>query len=379
MQWQADVGPVPQHIAGLLELGPTVLTATELANRLTDRLADVESLARYPVKPTFGGGGPMWLADAGEVGDHVRVERLSDVTDEGSLSRATVLMSQQFRSGRAPWAAYVMSDDDGAPIAVLVVLHHVLADVLAGVELVSALTRPEAARPESTSTGEAGAAPRGPRLPVGLPAWTALAGDAWAGRMRALLRAPSVARSLGPAVRELGLGRGTLAPRSPLNRRTGPSRRHAAVDLPEASVRAAARVAGGSLNDAVLAVIAEVLASEAARLGQELDPVVVSVPVAVRQRHSGGRVESNAVGVRPTPVPTPVPTHGSLTDRIAAVADWRHERLTSSGDRAGASLPLVLASFRVLHTLGLVRWFTDRQRLVTTFATAIPGPAEPAS
>ena len=35
MQWRADVGPVPQHIAGLLHLGPTTVTAAELVDHLS--------------------------------------------------------------------------------------------------------------------------------------------------------------------------------------------------------------------------------------------------------------------------------------------------------------------------------------------------------
>lgn len=374
MQWQADVGPVPQHIAGLLHLGPTPLTASELVDHLSDRLAGVRSLARFPVKPAFGAGSPIWLADDGSVRDHVRIENRVGNADESVLARATVLMSRPFPPGRAPWAAHVLTDDDGVPVAVLIVLHHVLADGLAGVQLVTALTRPPlpVLADTGTETSTLG-------LPTVRPSWPALARDAWATRFRALRRAPSAARSLRPALHELGVGSGTLAPRSTLNRRTGPTRHHASVALPEAPLRSAARGAGGSLNDAVLAVLAEILADHAAQRGQDLDPVVVSVPVALRHRSAGlgaDRVDgarTNAVGV----MPTPVPTRGPITDRIATVAAWRHARLDGSGERAGASLPMVLTAFRVLHALHLVRWFSDRQRLVNTFATTIPGPAHP--
>ncbi len=372
MQWRADVGPVPQHIAGLLHLGPTTLTAAELVDHLSHRLASAGSLARYPVDPPFGGGNPIWLGDDGPVGDHVRIENQVGHSDELILARATALMSEPFPHGRAPWAAHVLTDEDGIPIAVLVVLHHVLADGLSGVQLVTALTGPESAVVTGMSPGAPGLV-----LPATMPSWPALARDAWATRLREVRGAPSATRSLAAALRELGVGRGTLAPRSILNRRTGPWRRHATVAVPEAPLRTAARAAGGSLNDAVLTVLADILAEHAAERGEDLDPVVVSVPVAARHRGTGGkagradRAATNAVGV----MPTPVPTGGPITDRIAAVAAWRHARLDRDG--AGASLPLVLAAFRVVHALHLVRWFTDRQRLVTTFATALPGPAYP--
>lgn len=372
MQWQADVGPVPQHIAGLLHLGTATITAEELADHLRQRLAGAALLARYPVKPPFGAGSPIWLADDGPVGDHVRIDHHAAHDDERLLARATALMSQAFTPGRAPWAAHVLVDGDGRPAAVLVVLHHVLADGLAGVQLVAALTGPDPAGIVADHERASRALPSVP------PPWPALARDAWATRLRGLRRVPSAVRRVRPALHELGFGRGTVAPRSVLNRPTGATRRHAAIDLPEQSLRSAARAAGGSLNDAVLTVLADVLAEQAAQRGEGIDPVVVSVPVAARRRAPvpAGRADSvstNAVGV----MPTPVPTRGALVDRIAAVAAWRHARLEGEGEGAGASLPVVLAAFRVLHALHLVRWFTDRQRLVTTFATTIPGPPDP--
>jgi len=369
MQWYADVGPVPQHIAGLLHVGPTTLTATQLAEHLERRLTPMRSLHRYPMTPRVGAGGPVWLADDGPVRDHISVEHLVGSADQLILARATTLITRRFGAGRAPWSAHVLTGSDDAPIAVLLVMHHVLADGRTGNQLIMALTNPdEPAVQHAASSG------RAPDAPSTMPSWSALARDAWAVRLRHLRSAPSAARALRPALRELGIGRGKVAPRTALNRPTGPQRRYAAVTLAEMPLRAAARTAAGSLNDAVLAVVADVLAEHAGRLRDDLDPVVVSVPVAPRRRSTERRDEgsdTNTVGL----MPTPVATRGPLRERIGAVAEWRHARLDREG--AGASLPLVIAAFRVVHALHLVRWYSDHQRLVTTFATTIRGPAQP--
>jgi hypothetical protein len=361
MQWQADVGPVPQNIAGLLHLGVADTTATALVGLIAQRLEGLALLSRRPVPAGFGCGSPVWLSDTAGAAAHVFREPLSHLDDSAVLAHAGALLVRPLPTDRAPWSVHVLCSEADVPVAVLVVLHHVLADGGTAVALVAALAAPDGGQvPHPVQ-----------HLPEVLPPRRVLAKDAWAAPLHAARRAPSLLRTLGPALHELGGQRMPLAARSVLNRRTGPNRRLALVTVPESALRAAARVYGGSLNDTVLVVIADVLADVAAQHDEVLDPVVVSVPVARRGRVSGAEQTGNAVGV----MPTPVPTHGTLPERVASVAAWRHERL--AGSSAGASLPIVLASFRVLHTLGLVGWFTDRQRLVTTFATSVAGPTEP--
>lgn len=361
MQWQADVGPVPQNIAGLLHVGVSDTTATALVGSIAERLEGMPLLSRRPAPAGFGCGSPVWLADTGGAAAHVFREPLADVGAGAVLARAGTLLIRHLPADRAPWSVHVLCSDADVPVAVLVMLHHVLADGGTAVALVAALAAPKGAP----------VPPSVPQLPEVLPRRWVLAKDAWAARLHAVRRAPSLIRTLRPALHELGGQRMPLAARSVLNRRTGPNRRIALVTVPEPALRAAARVYGGSLNDTVLVVIADVLADVVAQHDEAIDPVVVSVPVARRVRVGGAERPGNAVGV----MPTPVPTRGTLPERVASVAAWRHERL--AGSSAGASLPIVLVSFRVLHALGLVGWFTDRQRLVTTFATSVAGPTEP--
>jgi diacylglycerol O-acyltransferase / wax synthase len=65
---------------------------------------------------------------------------------------------------------------------------------------------------------------------------------------------------------------------------------------------------------------------------------------------------------------------GGLADRVARAAAVTSERKRAArGTSAGLLGPL----FRLLAVAGLLRWFFNHQRLVTTFVTNLRGPAEP--
>ncbi|MBI4939401.1 MAG: DUF1298 domain-containing protein, partial [Actinobacteria bacterium] len=185
-------------------------------------------------------------------------------------------------------------------------------------------------------------------------------------RLRAPRRATALLRAAAAGRRELAGS--TPAPPSVLNRATGPRRRSTLVDLDAEPLAAAAHTLGASVNDVVLVAVGEAMRAAAATRGEHVDPVVVSVPVAVRGPRPGST--GNAVGV----MPVAVPTSGDLVARVRAVTAQRRARL--DGDH-GRSLPLVLLAFRVLRVLHLVRRYLDRQRLVNTLLTALPAVPGP--
>ncbi len=357
MQWQADVGPVPQHIGAVLLLDDADRPAPDrLAAVLTERLGAVAALGRRPVRAPLGGGGWYWADDDRDAAAHVRCERLPAADGDAVLAATADVVLRRLPRHRSPWRAVVLVAPDGRPAAVVVVLHHVLADGLAGLAVLDAVA--DRAAPW--------AAPGAPRPVVPGPSRATLVRDAWGRRLAALRRAPAAlhgVRRLRDGRAELGRGVGA-APRSPLNRPTGPHRRLQLVTVDEAPVRAAAHALGASVNDVVLVAVGETFGALAAAAGAPLDRVVVSVPVAVRD--AGARSGTgNAVGV----MPVAVATTGPLADRVRRVSAVRRGRLL--GDH-GRSLPVVLAAFRLIRALGLVGWFLDRQRLVNTFVSALP-------
>jgi diacylglycerol O-acyltransferase len=101
--------------------------------------------------------------------------------------------------------------------------------------------------------------------------------------------------------------------------------------------------------------------------GEELDLLTASVPVSARQGATGGQL-GNQVGV----MPLTLPADGDLAGRTARIAAITRQRKTAA---RGASAALLGPPFRLLAPTGLLRWYFDRQRLIHTLVTNLPGPA----
>jgi hypothetical protein len=91
--------------------------------------------------------------------------------------------------------------------------------------------------------------------------------------------------------------------------------------------------------------------------------------VAARRAATGGEL-GNQIGI----MPVTVPATGDLGTRVTRTAQITRER--KSGAR-GASAALFVPAFLLLARTGLLRWFTNHQRVVQTFVTNLRGPEDP--
>jgi hypothetical protein len=160
-----------------------------------------------------------------------------------------------------------------------------------------------------------------------------------------------------------------VAGRTSLTRPTSGRRRLSTVDVPLADLVAAAKTAGGTVNDVVLAAVTGALLGLLRSRGEDPTQLVVSVPVSGRAGTDSDHL-GNRTGVRPVEIPL-------LTDdrtRLAAIVAIT--RAAKGASRASSAGPLGLA-FRLLAHLGVFAWFVDHQRLVDTFETNLRGPVEP--
>lgn len=372
MQWESDLGPFPQHLGAVLLLDDHAVPPEAWVDTLARRLGTVPALGRRPLRPPLGGGPWIWCDDDRDPAAHVGVTvlgsdrpgpaRASDGDtaasrgDPALLDAVAGLVATRLPRGRSPWRARVLVDRAGRARALAVVLHHVLADGFGGLAVLAALV-----------DGVPAADP-GPAVP--LPAYPDLVRDAWRERVAALRRLPATATAVREGLREMGWTADGRAPRTPLNRPTGPRRDLAARWFDLDTLRSTAHVLGGTVNDLLLvaaaATFADLLPAGSA------SHLLVSVPVAVDDPAvltAYGAGAANTVGV----VPMPVPVTGPMADRVRRVAAERARRLAGTH---GRSLPVVLASFRVLSALGLVEAFATRQRLVNTLVTNVRGPAQ---
>lgn len=357
-QLATDVGPVPANVGAVLLLDaidPATLAAT-LAARMARVLRMRQVLRRAPL----GGGRPVWVDDPHfDARQHVDVVECAAPGDESALMATAVeAVISPLDRARPLWRARIITGRADDRVGLVLVLHHVLADGLGGLAVLAELVDKEA-------VGSPGAQPPAPR-PAPTP--STLRADAARARLQALRRAPQALARIGPALTELGRERPSRAPRCSLNSRTGPRRRVAAISVELGPSRSAARDRGATVNDVLLVAAARALGGLLAARGEHVPELVISVPVSVR---AGTTIEQlgNQVGVMPVRVPVGGP-RGAALEQVAL--------RTSLGKSAlrGASADLITPAFRLLGSLKLFRPMIDRQRLVNSFLTNMPGPGQ---
>jgi WS/DGAT/MGAT family acyltransferase len=258
---------------------------------------------------------------------------------------------------RPLWAArWVTGLPDGAAALVLVV-HHCIADGLGGLAVLAALA----------DGGRDLPADDFPREP---PTMRDLFTEAWRQRARGLRRTGMRLRRSSAGLRELfgERHRPRLVARTSLNRPTGPSRRLTTVSLPLSPLAETAHTRGCTVNDVLLTAVAGAMGEVLRARGELVTEIVASVPISSRRATTVERL-GNETGVLPLTLPLVTDTSERLR-RIALVTKAR--RTASRGSSAG---PLGLA-FRSLAAVGAFKAMIEHQRLVHTFVTNVRGPAE---
>ena len=353
MEMAADVGPVPLNVGALLLLDAEADRAAALAELVAERAERVPRLSQRLVTPSAPWQRPWWQhLPYLDLRSRVEVRAATAPGDrETLLADATRLLVQPLPRTAPLWRATVLTGLHDGRCALVLVLHHVLADGLGGLAVLGTLAD-DVPSPRS-GQADAGTAPRSASVPHGSVV-------APAGRWGTVRR----------GLRELGGGRPRSAAATSLNRPTGAHRALVTAGTDLAAVRTAARVAGATVNDALLVAATGATAQVLAARGESPPDLVVSVPVSARAGASAHEL-GNQVGV----MPVRVPLAGERTQRLRAVAAATAAQRASGGGR-GASAALVGPAFRVLAASGLLRRFVDHQRLVNLFLTNLRGPAE---
>ncbi len=251
------------------------MSATTVAVEVLDSVPDWDRLVaahdwgtRYVTRarervlePSWPLGTPTWVVDEHfDLRYHLRRVRLPAPGGMAQLLElAQTFAMTPFDRKRPPWEAMLVEGLDRDRAGYLVKMHHSLTDGMGGIQLLTLLhsrtrehnpDKPQVpapvARPVSRTdllTGQVGR-----RLADASRAATRLAGDAL-GLVTHPERAMGFARSLQ---RVLG---GPPATGSPLLARRSLAWRFVTHDVPLSSLKAAAKAAGGSINDAFLAAL----------------------------------------------------------------------------------------------------------------------------
>ncbi|MFI7361230.1 wax ester/triacylglycerol synthase family O-acyltransferase [Streptomyces sp. NPDC050149] len=378
--WHLESDAHPMHLGALAVFAPDgdrPPGPDALLELLGTRAAAIPRLRMRVRDVLLPVGGAAWSVDKDfDVHRHVKRVRLPEAAtagegEAGFMAAATLLagelMEQPLRRGLPPWQMYLIEGAPDGPFAVLVKLHHALADGMRAVaigagifdEIASAAGR---GRPGPAAGRVRPVPPRswmpGPRQVAGLAL----------GRIEDLGRAFGVGASLVRASR-LDL-RGAPA----LSASSSGTRRLATADLDLESVRRIRRAAGGTGNDVLLAVVAGALRRWMLERGEPLPGSDPRALVPVSRRRPGGTAAATGNRLSAYLLGLPV-SESDPWERLRAVRGAM-DRNKAAGPLRGAGAVAVLADQlpSLAHRFGAPLAGSAARMLFDVLVTSVPLP-----
>ncbi len=383
---------VHMHVGGLLVFDtPPPLADDAAQSRFARFLALMRSrlhlVPRYRQKllaAPLGLGNPLWVDDPDfDLSYHVRHAALPAPGTMAQLTEYSArILSRPLDRGRPLWEIYVIEGLEEGRFAILSKTHQAMVDGLAGMDIATVMLdgAPElgAEVPEPE-----------PWSPAPTPSAGALAldtvGDLSSSPMEAyrvgreLVSAP--ARSLLRAAK-VGLGvvsmaRSNLssrAPRSLLNQPPGQHRRLAVQRIPLAEAKTVKDAFGTTVNDVVLATVADATGRYLRTRGVRTDKLWhrVVVPVATRAAANG-----HALGNRVVSVSVDLPMFEmDPVERLRVCASAMAD-VVSSHQAVGASFLTELGQFAPPTIHAMASRAAARGRLYNFMVANVPGPQQP--
>jgi WS/DGAT/MGAT family acyltransferase len=286
-------------------------------------LERIPRLRQHVVIDALGAAPPRWERDPlFDLSYHYRrIRTAGKGTLRDLLDMAAVIAMQAFDKDRPLWELYVVDGLENERSALILKLHHSITDGVGMVRMTSSLvertreetprTRPAAAAvvDEPAAGGAFDEALRAIRHRAGenLDIVTRLASALPHGVSR-LLREPRA------AVKEARDGVASLVrllqpihePLSPLMRARSTSVHFDVLSLPLEDLKRAARIAGGTLNDAFVAAVAGGLRIYHERHERPVDELRMTMPVNLRDESERGRRAGNQFAPARFPIPVGV-------------------------------------------------------------------------
>ncbi|MFE2237591.1 wax ester/triacylglycerol synthase family O-acyltransferase [Streptomyces sp. JL2001] len=330
--WHLESTDHPMHLGALAHFGPAPGDPAELPELLARRAAAIPRLRMRVRDVWLPVGGAAWAADKDfDVRRHVREIALPGA-DFGAESAhlAGELMERPLERGRPPWEMYLLTGAPDGSFAVLVKLHHALADGMRAVAIGAGIFDEIAAgRGRAVPGRRARAVP--PRS--WLPGPGRLVGAA-RDRIEDLGRAVEVGASVVRASRLDGRGAAALAAGS------SGTRRVATATLDQGRIQRIRRAAGGTSNDVLLALVSGALRRWIEGRGEPVPGVDPRALVPVSRRRPGApSAAGNSLSAYLLDLPV------TEADPVARLASVRRamDRNKAAGPLRGAGAVAVLA------------------------------------
>ncbi|MFD0689381.1 bifunctional phosphatase PAP2/O-acyltransferase family protein [Actinomadura fibrosa] len=337
---------VPQVVGGVAEFAGPGPSAADLRALMAERLPNLPRLAQR-VRPAGTLRRARWTdAERIDLDWHVRELDLPPAGGRRALDDLVArLVAEPLDPARPLWRFWLVRRGPDGRDAVVVLLHHAIADGIGVVDILRRILEPRL--PEAPDA-------RGP-----------------GGLARAVAAVPGMVL----------LGLDGAAPAVAITGRTGPDRGFGTLTLPLRRVRAVARAADARVTDLLLALVGEVVADVLAARGE---PVAgrrlrAAVPLTLRAPAPPGRGRTAVPGNLTAALRLDVPVDGRpVRDRLAA-AHRSAERRRRSGRAAAstAAIRLMGALPPALHARAARAAY--RSRFFGAIVSNMPGPPVPLS
>jgi WS/DGAT/MGAT family acyltransferase len=367
----------------VVEGGPGV-SYEGLCRRIEERIHLMPRYRQRLDNPIPGITNPVWVDDQDfDIRWHVRLARLPAPGDNDRLADYVAQESSRLMDRSRPlWEIHLVEGLEGGRVAIIPKVHHALVDGLAllgvgmilldaGPQPVPVEPPPERWKPQPNHLRAHLA--RIALTPVALGTRVALdSAD------RLLDATPqTVAQDLRKAtalVGELARVR-PRAPRLPINRPISANRGYALTTTSLADLKAAAKAAGGTVNDAILAAVTGMLVGYLADAGVkprslEREPVAL-VPVSVRQPGE------DAVGNRVSVVFVDLPLRATTPARRIRLVHERMARIKRSAQVSAGALMLDMTGFAPPLLSALVSRAGVGGGAFNLVVSNVPGPQFP--
>jgi diacylglycerol O-acyltransferase / wax synthase len=375
------------HVGGLLVFDPPATGEFDfgrLVRLVRSRLHRVPRYRQRLAHPPLKLGTPVWVDDPEfDLSYHLRHAALPRPGTMDQLTEfAARILSRPLDRARPLWELYVIEGLEDGGVALLGKSHHAMVDGLAGMDIASVML--DLAPGDSEHLP-----PPRPWTPAPLPTDLQLARDA----ARDAIASPAVAvetarRSLRAPMdmgrRAVAVGHGVVsaarstlahrAPRSMLNQAPGAYRRFAIQRLPLADAKRIKDTFHTTVNDVVLAVVADATGRYLRARGARTDRVWLRAMVPVSARTSD---VDDAVGHEVVSVFVDLPMFEmDPVERLRVCQDAMRE-IKASHQAVGAGFLVGLTQFAPPTMHAMASRLAARGRLYNFLVANVPGPQVP--
>lgn len=369
------------HVAGVSVFDPRddgPLTYDDVQRVVEARLHLAPRLRQRVLRVPFGLARPLWVDDDRfDLDFHLRRAAIPSPGGRFQLERAIGrVLSRPLDPGKPLWELYVFEGLAERRTAVLLKMHHALADGIAGMTIASALF-------DLAPDADLGPRPTTIWQPEPLPTRDDLLRDAAQDLVLHPLEA--IGHAVGAPARSLAAVAETLAgvrdvvdmgapPAGPFDTEIGPARRFAVAEASFSRVRDIKQRLGGTVNDVVLSAVAGGLHDLLEHRGEDTRgrTLRVMVPVSVRSKAEQGEVGNR---VAPAFVDVPVGPLRART-RLQRVRRATGE-LKDSSMAVGADSIIGLGAYAPPALHAMAARLASRGRWFNLVVSNVPAPQVP--